>query len=476
MVDVAAWSREDVCVFLERLGLPQELQDAFRKNAVDGADVVGLSDADLVGELGCTQLQARKIRSHLTQLGVPPPAGVAPSAADPNAEAQALQEQQQEHQQAAAAERSAEPDPRSCFQPADLERYQHLTQAATALEGLQPAAHATQASAHLKHVKERLGAAEAVLPPLQKALHKENKRILKYSGQKFSLTGLLTTKRHKEAKLGESEAKAQQLAQQVETCEAGIAARQSELAEAQRQLAAWQGTVAELSSTRQQLTGHVESMFAAPAWRASPRHAELADALAATSAQAAEAGRGVDTYGRGAKLLGDAGRLLQDAEQNLAQTQMFTMFDMGMDLGFGGGYGYVPGHLFDDLVEMALIEQANGDVRMAAQKALEARTLLPGLPTIDEHVLGAAKIGLFQNFLFGGGIGSDLIELALVARSKREVELLQQQVAAAAGWAQSNVAVYRQQDAALRAQAAAKKGELDAFRRAALQAALAAGS
>lgn len=103
MSDVAAWSREDVCSFLERLGLPEELQLAFRRNAVDGcaltlsqgnmdregpsgkgasspqctraltplpalalapslpalvaADLVGLTDADLVNELGCTHLQ-----------------------------------------------------------------------------------------------------------------------------------------------------------------------------------------------------------------------------------------------------------------------------------------------------------------------------------------------------------------------------------------------------------------------------------
>ena len=59
-------------------------------------------------------------------------------------------------------------------------------------------------------------------------------------------------------------------------------------------------------------------------------------------------------------------------------------------------------------------------------------------------------------------------------RSTQQVEMLLQQVSAAAGWAQSNLAVYQQQDAALKAQAAAKKGELEAFRKAALQAALGA--
>ena len=67
-----------------------------------------------------------------------------------------------------------------------------------------------------------------------------------------------------------------------------------------------------------------------------------------------------------------------------------------------------------------------------------------------------------------------LPQIAMIRRSKQQVEMLLQQVSAAAGWAQSNLAVYQQQDAALKAQAAAKKGELEAFRKAALQAALGA--
>lgn len=469
MSDVAAWSREDVCSFLERLGLPEELQLAFRRNAVDGSDLVGLTDADLVNELGCTHLQARKIRSHLTQLGVTPPVG-SESAVDsiPATTPQAAPPLQQCAEQ---EQRAAETETPPCFQPEDLQQYQQLTKAVANLEGLQPAAHAAEATTHLKHVEERLGVAESALPPLQKALRKEHKRIAKYSGQRFSLTGLFTTKKHKEAKLVESEARAAELTQQVKACEVGIAAAQSERDEAQRQVAAWQGTLAELSSTQQQLSEHVEHIFAAPAWRAWPRHAELEAALAALAAQAAESARGVDTYGRGAKLLSDAERLLQDALQNLSQTQMFTMMDMATD----PGPGRAPDHLLEDFWEMTLIQQAEDEVRRAAQKTAEARALLPGLPAVDERVLGAAKTGLFQNFLFGG-FGSDMVELALVAKSKREVGLLQQQVCAAAGWAQSNLAVYRQQDAALKEQAAAKKGELDAFRRAALEAALTAGA
>lgn len=46
---------------------------------------------------------------------------------------------------------------------------------------------------------------------------------------------------------------------------------------------------------------------------------------------------------------------------------------------------------------------------------MEATTLLPGLPQIDIRVLEAAKMGVFQNILFGG-LGSDMVEMMMVRR------------------------------------------------------------
>lgn len=49
-----------------------------------------------------------------------------------------------------------------------------------------------------------------------------------------------------------------------------------------------QRQVSELSATQRQLEQHVAAMFAAPAWRASPRQCELADRL--------KVGRGVGCW------------------------------------------------------------------------------------------------------------------------------------------------------------------------------------
>ena len=67
-----------------------------------------------------------------------------------------------------------------------------------------------------------------------------------------------------------------------------------------------------------------------------------------------------------------------------------------------------------------------------------------------------------------------LPQMSMVKLSKEQVAKMLSQVKAASGWAQSNLAVYEKQEAALKAQAAAKKGELEAFREVALQAALGA--
>lgn len=61
-----------------------------------------------------------------------------------------------------------------------------------------------------------------------------------------------------------------------------------------------------------------------------------------------------------------------------------------------------------------------------------------------------------RNILFGG-VGSDVIEMAMVQRSKRDVEDMQRQVQAALAWAQSNSAVYQHKVAELKAQVPCKR-------------------
>ena len=58
------WSIEDVLSYLDTLGLGH-LKGNFAQNGVDGADLMNLSEDDLIKELELTTLQARKVKSRL---------------------------------------------------------------------------------------------------------------------------------------------------------------------------------------------------------------------------------------------------------------------------------------------------------------------------------------------------------------------------------------------------------------------------
>lgn len=61
-----SWGVEDVIKYLESIELGH-LTTKFRENGVDGLMLQELSDEDLMTELGCTKLQARKIRQRKSE-------------------------------------------------------------------------------------------------------------------------------------------------------------------------------------------------------------------------------------------------------------------------------------------------------------------------------------------------------------------------------------------------------------------------
>lgn len=55
-----------------------------------------------------------------------------------------------------------------------------------------------------------------------------------------------------------------------------------------------------------------------------------------------------------------------------------------------------------DMFEMMTIQASNDSIAVAANKAMEATSLLPGLPQIDSRVLQAAKMGAAGTWLACG--------------------------------------------------------------------------
>ena len=54
---VPQWDIETVASWISSIGLPAAISDAFKTNAVNGADLIALSDEDYTQSLGCTGLQ-----------------------------------------------------------------------------------------------------------------------------------------------------------------------------------------------------------------------------------------------------------------------------------------------------------------------------------------------------------------------------------------------------------------------------------
>lgn len=194
----------------------------------------------------CT-VQARKIRVHLTKLGVAPPAGGSAAAS-----AASLAAESGTSAPAGGAPRAAsavEPDACTAFAAADLQRYKQLSQREAELAAQQPALKLAQATAYLADVTRRCEAAQAALPPLREELQEARAKargkpvvlraagwaagrpgagavckalsselppslpprpptlplagqVAKYSGETFSLAKVFTTQHHMHAKLG----------------------------------------------------------------------------------------------------------------------------------------------------------------------------------------------------------------------------------------------------------------------------------
>lgn len=82
---VPKWDVQTVCNFIDSIGLAS-LSPAFKENAVAGSDLIELTDEDFTDSLGCTKLQAKKIRRELEAFGVHLPSNGTPAAVTPPAD------------------------------------------------------------------------------------------------------------------------------------------------------------------------------------------------------------------------------------------------------------------------------------------------------------------------------------------------------------------------------------------------------
>jgi hypothetical protein len=79
---------QDVCAALEHIGL-DSLTPSFRANAVNGQDLLALTDEDFETSLQCTKLQTRKIRRAIADVQGRTKPAPADAAASPEADVEA---------------------------------------------------------------------------------------------------------------------------------------------------------------------------------------------------------------------------------------------------------------------------------------------------------------------------------------------------------------------------------------------------
>ncbi|KAI7842953.1 hypothetical protein COHA_003460 [Chlorella ohadii] len=412
---VSGWSVEEVAAWLTgELSLPAAVADAFKENAVAGGDLVGLSDDDLTSELGLTKLQARK-------------------------------------------------------------RYRQLDQQMRELRALELPSKLEQARRFAVQSRQQLEGAQRAVPPARQAVSEAQEEHKKYSDGGWYPGKVLGGKEKQQKKADESQAALDAASANLARAEQAVRDLTAQLAEAEKQLAAWRGKESELATAQRTQQELVNRMFAAPAWSASPTLSALNDATRALEAQAAEQGRGVATYGNGTKLLNGAAQKLESAIKALQGTQMLNMMGMGRGMRITaatGRPGMMQPNLMQNVAEMAILRKANDAVASAAQDTAQARQLLgPGLPQVNEEIMKAARAGIFQNVLFGG-VMSDIMQAAAVAKSVKAVEQMLGEVRKAAQWSQANLSVYQHKQAELSAQASAKQAEAQAYRTSALRTAL----
>lgn len=323
--------------------------------------------------------------------------------------------------------------------------------------------------------RQQLEGAQRAVPPARQAVAEAQEENKKYTDGGWYPGKVLGGKDKQQKKAGESQAALDAATANLTRTEQAVRDLTAQLAEAEKQLAAWRGKESELATAQRTQQELVNRMFAAPVWSTSPTLSALGDATRALEAQAAEQGRGVATYGNGTKLLTSAAQKLEGAIKALQGTQFLNIMGMGRGMRITaatGRPGMMQPNLMQNVAEMAILRKANDAVASAAQDTAQARQLLgPGLPQVNEEIMKAARAGIFQNVLFGG-VMSDMMQAAAVAKSVKAVEQMLGEVRRAAQWSQANLTTYQHKHAELSAQVSAKQAEAQAYRSSALRTAL----
>lgn len=456
---VQEWSIKDVQDFLEGLGL-SSLTPEFEKNAINGADLLRLSDHDFTHELKCTGLQLRKIREALQK--------AAPEAALPQA---------QIPQQAPIVTPAPVPTPTTFqaistgprFTQDQQSQYKALRSKIADFEAQQVEA---AASAAQQRVQQGTAQRAALQEKIRFANADQSKAEKKLDGMDggCSLGNLFSSKKSQEVKRLKLEKSIETAKVTIQNAEKDITITDAQIVASQGEAVALMVKVAELGATRASLKALVDQIFAGPGWASDPQLSALRASIQELNAKAAEAQSHAGMYNRGRELLTSAHTKIGQAQGLLARSRVVSVIGMGRAI--GNNRRRPAGSLMLNMGQMMAIRQANDLVRSAAEDFASARQILPALPYQNEAVVNSARMGVFVSVLAPGFMGN-MAGSMMIRRSMETVSEMQAGVRQSLEWTKRNLDAFAMNVSQLGATAAAKQSEIVAYQHAQLEAAAA---
>lgn len=503
---------DEVTQWLEKLELGQ-LAPAFKRDAVDGDLLITLTNQELVSDLGCTNLQAKKIlkaagtapttTATTTTIdpppaattkaddtfipppmappsapagyppagggggGPPPPAGYPPSSGAGAGAGGAPMPASS----GAFVDLKVNPNVKALFNASEVEKYKKLTDEIQNSSVEQLTAQMTAARHKANQVHAQLTAAaqeeRKAEHGLVEAKEEKEKREGYYLGK-----NIFGEKAAKE-KVQAADQAISQATNAKSHYEAEIACLQAELAsskQAAEELKLKVDRVDDLKREHQRLH---DSLFETDSWRKDSTMNTLSTQVASLQNKHSEVAGYATTYGGAQRLLEGAQKKTGTSLQALRRTMGIGMMEVGQGLMRPGRRGGRGGMMMD-IGQMATIRQANSAIQGAARDIAQAQQTLPSLPWPGgpkSDLLKAAQIGLFQNVLFGG-LASDMMQQAAIRKSIKQVEEMMQMIQGALRWVEANGRGFANDAAQLEGELQRKRGDMKTYQEMNLQAVL----
>mmetsp|Transcript_23914 Transcript_23914/g.60900 ORF Transcript_23914/g.60900 Transcript_23914/m.60900 type:complete len:527 (-) Transcript_23914:618-2198(-) len=507
--DVTEWKTPDVVRFLQRIGL-QGVAGKFEDNEVTGEDLVSLTASELKMDVGITKLQAMKIKRALREGEGGPPssldvdpdaaggtaaaaAATSSGAAYPSIHAEgAILHLNAEHPDAAVGLRagtarrpgagaapapSAPPHPAlgvpigaapmqapAAIDAALVQAYGQAIATITALEGDQVALKLPAAKERLRALTQNFAEEEKKVYALKTELEKNSTRYSALDGGKWYPGKYLLGKHRHQNKVEQAQAKASDTQRKLEAAAGCCEVTGTKLAAQQALVTELEGKVGQLAAAKR---AEADLLVRAFTGAAGDAHENAIEGEVGRLAPQLEQVRTYKTtYARAYELIRQARKQLEQAQSLLESSSRLAGIDVASNIiRPRPAFTNTRGGVMVDVAKRAQARQATALCGAAVQAVVQAKTLIPDMPRVELTQIRALTGMGIMDIMFDN-IVTDVIVAQKIRKALRQLESQLADVRYAERWLEGWIsgridADLRQLEAAY----AAKKAELDAYRK-----------